>query len=98
MEYSLFLSRADEALFSLGWQSSRDGVSIKIPVSITSLGWRQEGRPAKKKICHIFHEMSFLSSFFRPTHASMYNRRKTIYDGGDDEAVRFEAPTRYTKW
>ena len=26
--------RADEALFSLGWQSSRDGVSIKIPVVV----------------------------------------------------------------
>ena len=24
--------RADEALFSLGWQSSRDGASMKIPV------------------------------------------------------------------
>ena len=32
--YSLFLSRADEALFSLGWQSSRDGVLIKILVPI----------------------------------------------------------------
>ena len=26
--------RADEALFSLGWQSSRDGVSIKIPTVV----------------------------------------------------------------
>ena len=26
--------RADEALFSLGWQSSRDGVSIKIQVVV----------------------------------------------------------------
>ena len=58
MGYGLFLSWADEALFSLGWQSSRDGVSIKIPVPITSLGWCQEGLPAKKKICHTYHEMS----------------------------------------
>ena len=36
--YSLFLSRADEALFSIGWQSARDSVLIKIPVPITSLG------------------------------------------------------------
>ena len=26
--------RADEVLFSLGWQSSKDGVSIKIPVVV----------------------------------------------------------------
>ena len=39
----VFLSRADEVLFSLGWQSSRDSVSIKILVPITSLGWHQEG-------------------------------------------------------
>ena len=26
--------RADEALLSIGWQSSRDGVSIKIPVVV----------------------------------------------------------------
>ena len=31
--YSQIL-RADEALFSLGWQSSRDGVSIKMPVVV----------------------------------------------------------------
>ena len=58
--YSLFLSRAGEALFSLGWQSPRDGVSIKILVPITSLGWRQEGHPAYKKICltlHRHHQM-----------------------------------------
>ena len=54
MGYNLFLSRADEVLFSLGWQSSRDDVSIKIPVSITSLGGCQEGHPAKKKSATLF--------------------------------------------
>ena len=29
-----YVLRADEALISLGWQSSRDGVSIKIPVIV----------------------------------------------------------------
>ena len=56
----VFFSRAGEALFSLGWQSPRDGVSIKILVPITSLGWRQEGHPAYKKICltlHRHHQM-----------------------------------------
>ena len=26
--------REDEVLFSLGWQSSRDGVSLKIPIIV----------------------------------------------------------------
>ena len=43
-----------QVLFTLGWQSSRDGVSIKIQVPITSLGWHQEGHPAKKKSATLF--------------------------------------------
>ena len=34
-------------LFSLGWQSPRDGVIIKILVSISILAWHQEGEPVK---------------------------------------------------
>ena len=84
MGYSLFLSLADEALCSLGWQSSRDGVSIKIPVPITSLGWHQEGHPAKKKICYTFH----LSSSF-PMHASMKMDVKPylMMDDNDDKCL-----------
>ena len=36
----------------LCWQSSRDGVSIKIPVPMTSLGWQQEGHLAYKNLPH----------------------------------------------
>ena len=42
MGYSQVL-RADEALFSLGWQSSRDGVSIKINHGVNRAGHVGEG-------------------------------------------------------
>ena len=54
----VFLSRAGEVLFSLGWQSPRDGVSIKTLVPITLMGWCQEGHPAYKNTASTYHEMT----------------------------------------
>ena len=45
------ISWEGESLFSLGWQSPRDGASIKILGPITILGWHQEGHLVIK-FCH----------------------------------------------
>ena len=54
----VFPSRASEALFSLGWQSPRDGVSIKTLVRIALMGWCQEGHPAYKNTATTYHEVT----------------------------------------